>query len=72
MIFFLSLMLLVWGALRLMVTVLVRVIVIVRCKGCEIWVLTAFVPASNLALQLDGRGNGRSRGVSRANDGDRG
>jgi hypothetical protein len=41
MIFFLSLMLLVWGALRLMVTVLVRVIVIVRCKGCGIWVLTA-------------------------------
>ncbi len=41
MIFFLSLMLLVWGALRLMVTVLVRVIVIVSCKGCGIWVLTA-------------------------------
>ncbi len=41
MIFFLSLMLLVWGALRLMVTVLVWVIVIVRCKGCGIWVLTA-------------------------------
>jgi hypothetical protein len=40
MIFFLSLMLLVWGGLRLMVTVLVRVIVIVRCKGCGIWVLT--------------------------------
>jgi hypothetical protein len=41
MIFFLSLMLLLRGALRLMVTVLVRVIVIVRCKGCGIWVLTA-------------------------------
>jgi hypothetical protein len=41
MIFFLSLMLLVWGAVRLMVTVLIRVIVIVRCKGCGIWVLTA-------------------------------
>ncbi len=41
MIFFLSLMLLVWGAFRLMVTVLIRVIVIVRCKGCGIWVLTA-------------------------------
>jgi hypothetical protein len=40
-IFFLSLMLLVWGGLWLMVTVLVRVIVIVRCKGCGIWVLTA-------------------------------
>ncbi len=41
MIFFLSLMLLLCGGLRLMVTVLVRVIVIVRCKGCGIWVLTA-------------------------------
>jgi hypothetical protein len=41
-IFFLSLMLLVWGGLRLMVTVLLRVIIIVRCKGCGIWVLTAF------------------------------
>jgi hypothetical protein len=41
MIFFLSLMLLVWGAFRLMVTVLIRVIVIVRCKGCGIWVMTA-------------------------------
>ncbi len=40
-IFFLSLMLLVWRGLRLMVTVLVRVVVIVRCKGCGIWVLTA-------------------------------
>jgi hypothetical protein len=37
MIFFLSLVLLVWGGLRLMVTVLERVIVIVRCKGCGIW-----------------------------------
>jgi hypothetical protein len=41
MIFFLSLLLLVWGGLRLVVTVLVRVIVIVRCKGCGLWVLTA-------------------------------
>ncbi len=41
MIFFLSLMLLVWGGLRLMVTILVRIIVIVRCKGCGLWVLTA-------------------------------
>ncbi len=40
MIFFLSLMLLVWGAFRLMVTVLIRIIVIVRCKGCRIWVMT--------------------------------
>ncbi len=41
MIFFLSLMLLVWGAFRLMVTVLIRIVVIVRCKGCGIWVMTA-------------------------------
>jgi hypothetical protein len=38
---FLSLFLLVWGGLRLVVTVLARVIVIVRCKGCGLWVLTA-------------------------------
>ncbi len=42
MIFFLPLMLLVWGGLRLMVTVLLRVIIIVRRKGCGIWVLMAF------------------------------
>jgi hypothetical protein len=39
--FFLSLFLLVWGGLRLVITVLARVIVIVRCKGCGLWVLTA-------------------------------
>jgi hypothetical protein len=42
MIFFLSLLLLVLGGLWLMITVLLRVIIIVRCKGCGIWVLTAF------------------------------
>jgi hypothetical protein len=41
MIFFLSLMLLVWGGLRLIVTILVTIIVIVKCKGCGLWVLTA-------------------------------
>jgi hypothetical protein len=41
MIFFVSLMLLVWGAFRLMATVLIRVIVIVRYRGCGLWVLTA-------------------------------
>ncbi len=41
MIFFLSLFLLVWRGLRLVITVLARVIVIVRCKGCGLWVLTA-------------------------------
>jgi hypothetical protein len=42
MIFFVSLMLLVWGVFRLLVTVLIRAIIIVRCKGCGVWVLTAF------------------------------
>jgi hypothetical protein len=42
MIFFLSLLLLVWGGLRLIITVFLRVIIIVRCKGCGIWMLTAF------------------------------
>jgi hypothetical protein len=42
MIFFLSLLLLVWGGLQLIITVILRVIIIVRCKGCGIWVLTAF------------------------------
>jgi hypothetical protein len=41
MIFFLSLMLLVWGGLWLIVMILVRIVVIVRCKGCGLWVLTA-------------------------------
>jgi hypothetical protein len=76
MIFFLSLMLLVWGGLRLMVTILERIVVIVRCKGCGLWVLTAlwgnFVPAGNIAFQLDGRGHGRSWSPCRADDGDRG
>jgi hypothetical protein len=42
MIFFLSLLLLIWGGLRLIITVFLRVIIIVRFKGCGIWVLTAF------------------------------
>jgi hypothetical protein len=41
MIFFLSHMLLVWGTFRLMVTILIRIIVIIRYKGCGIWVMTA-------------------------------
>jgi hypothetical protein len=41
MIFFLSLMLLVWGTLRLTITILIRIIVIVRYKGCGLWVMTA-------------------------------
>jgi hypothetical protein len=42
MIFFLSLLLLIWEGLRLIITVFLRVIIIVRYKGCGIWVLTAF------------------------------
>jgi hypothetical protein len=42
MIFFLSLLLLVWGGLQLAVTVFLRVAIIVRYKGCGIWVMTAF------------------------------
>jgi hypothetical protein len=42
MIFFLSLLLLIWGGFRLIITVFLRVIIIVRYKGCGIWVLTAF------------------------------
>jgi hypothetical protein len=42
MIFFLFLLLLIWGGLRLIITIFLRVIIIVRCNGCGIWVLTAF------------------------------
>ncbi len=42
MIFFLSLLLLVWGGLRLIITIFLRIVIIVRYKGCGIWVLTAF------------------------------
>jgi hypothetical protein len=74
MIFFLSLLLLVWGGPRLIITVLLRVIIIVRCKGCGIWVLTAWdpLPAGNLALQLGGRCDGRRGSEGRPDDGDRG
>jgi hypothetical protein len=42
MIFFLSFLLLVWGGLRLIITIFLRVVIIMRYKGCGIWVLTAF------------------------------
>jgi hypothetical protein len=41
MIFFLSLLLMVWGGLRLVVTIFFRVAIIVRYRGCGVWVLTA-------------------------------
>ncbi len=42
MIFFLSLLFLVWGGLWLVVTVFLRVAIIIRYGGCGVWVLTAF------------------------------
>jgi hypothetical protein len=42
MVFSVSLMLLVWGIFRLVVTVLIRAIIIIRCKGCGVWLMTAF------------------------------
>jgi hypothetical protein len=42
MIFLLSLLLMVWGGLRHVVTIFLRVAIIVRYRGCGVWVLTAF------------------------------
>jgi hypothetical protein len=42
MIFFLSLLLMVWGGLQLIVTVFLRVVIIVNYRRCGVWVLTAF------------------------------
>jgi hypothetical protein len=42
MIFFLSLLLMVWGGLRLVVTIFLRVAIIIRYRGCKVWVLTVF------------------------------
>jgi hypothetical protein len=39
-IIFLSLLLMVWGRLRLIVTIFLRVGIIVRYRGCGVWVLT--------------------------------
>ncbi len=41
-IFFMSFLLLVWGALWLVVTIFLRVAIIIRYRGCGVWVLTAF------------------------------
>jgi hypothetical protein len=41
-IFFLSLLLIVWDGLRLIVTVFLRVAIIVTYRGCRVWVITAF------------------------------
>jgi hypothetical protein len=42
-IFFLSLLLMVWGSLQLIVTILLRVIIVMRYRGCGVWVLTVFL-----------------------------
>jgi hypothetical protein len=42
MMFFFSLLLMVWGGLQLVVTVFLKVVIIVRYRGCGVWVLTAF------------------------------
>jgi hypothetical protein len=39
---FLYLLLMVWGGLRLVVTIFLRVAIIVRYRGCGVWVLTWF------------------------------
>jgi hypothetical protein len=41
-IFFFSLLLTVLGGLWLVVTIFLRVAIIIRYRGCEVWVLTAF------------------------------
>ncbi len=41
-IFFLSLLLMAWGGLRLIVTVFLRVAIIITYHGCGVWVLMAF------------------------------
>jgi hypothetical protein len=40
--FFLSLLLMVWGSLLLVVTIFLRVAIIVRYRECGVWVLTVF------------------------------
>jgi hypothetical protein len=46
-IFFVSLLLMVWGGLRLVVTIFFRVAIIVIIEGCGMWVLTAFWGSSS-------------------------
>jgi hypothetical protein len=41
-VFFLSLLLMVWGGLSLLVTIFLRVTIIMSYTGCGVWVLTAF------------------------------
>jgi hypothetical protein len=72
-IFFLSLLLMVWGGLRLVVTIFLRVAIIMRHRGCGVWVLTAFWgTAGCLPLQLDRKHDGGRCPQSRGDDGQRG
>ncbi len=41
-IFFILLLLMVWGGLRLVVTICLRVAIIPRYRGCGVWILVAF------------------------------
>jgi hypothetical protein len=61
-VFFLSLLLMVWGGFCLVVTVCLRVAIITRNRACGVWVFAAFwgthIPASSLSLQLARQGDG--------------
>jgi hypothetical protein len=41
-IFFVSLLLMVWGGIRLVVTIFLKVTIILRYKGCGTWILATF------------------------------
>jgi hypothetical protein len=41
-VFFVLLLLMVWGRLRLVVTIFFRVVLILRYRGCGVWILAAF------------------------------
>jgi hypothetical protein len=41
-IFFVSLLLMVWGGLRLIVTIFLKVAIILKYRGCGVWLLAAF------------------------------
>ncbi len=41
-VFFVALLLMVWGGLKLVVTIFLRVAIILRYRGCGVWNLAAF------------------------------
>jgi hypothetical protein len=75
MVFFVSLMLLVWGVFRLMITVLIRAIINCKMQGVRHLGNDCFlgnpVPAGHHPLHLDGGGHGGRRRARRPDDGDR-